>query len=78
MSYIGLFLGVILGICGVLKIDLILIKGLNYFGKYVFFGLFHIFLVYVFYIFFKKFEGILKIVMPFLFGLILCLVGNLL
>jgi phosphotransferase system glucose/maltose/N-acetylglucosamine-specific IIC component len=74
MHYIGFFLGIILGICGVFKIDLVLIKGLNYFGKYVFFGLFHIFLIYIFYLFSKQ-KGVLKIIGPLIFGLILCLIG---
>jgi len=75
MKYIGLIVGIVLGIIGLYKIDIILIAGLNYFGKYVFFGLFHLFLVYVYYISFVKFKGKLKIIMPVVLGLILFVLG---
>ena len=75
MDKLGLIIGIILGIIGLYKIDIILIAGLNYFGKYVFFGLFHIFIVYMFYLSFKKFSGYMKILMPILFGLIILLVS---
>ena len=50
---IGYFLGVFLTIFAVYKLDLVLIEGLNYFGKYVFFGLFHLIILYSFYYAFK-------------------------
>jgi len=75
LSYIGLVIGIILGVIGLYKIDIVLIAGLNYFGKYVFFGLFHIFIIYMFYLSFKKFSGYMKILMPILFGLIILLIS---
>jgi len=75
LSYIGLVIGIILGVIGLYKIDIVLIAGLNYFGKYVFFGLFHIFIIYMFYLSFKKFSGYMKILMPILFGFIILLVS---
>ena len=51
----GVFiLGIVLGLIGLYKLDLVLIAGLNYFGKYVFFGLFHLFVVYFYYLSYKK------------------------
>ena len=75
MKYVGLIIGIILGAIGLYKIDIVLIAGLNYFGKYVFFGLFHLFIIYVFYLSFKRFEGVMKIVMPILIGFIIFLVS---
>jgi len=54
LQYIGLIIGIFLGIVGLYRIDIILIAGLNYFGKYVFFGLFHLFIIYLYYLAFKK------------------------
>ncbi len=75
LKYLGLIIGIVLGIIGLYKIDLVLIAGLNYFGKYVFFGLFHIFIFYFYYLSFVKFKGKLKIIMPIILGLILLLFG---
>ena len=75
MQYIGLIIGIILGVIGLYKIDIVLISGLNYFGKYVFFGLFHLFIIYMFYLSYKKFNGYLKKLMPILFGLIILLLS---
>ena len=74
-SHIGLVIGLIMGLYGLYRIDNILIKGLNYFGKYVFFGLFNIFCLYLFWFFYKRFEGYMKILMPLLFGIVLLLLG---
>jgi hypothetical protein len=74
-NYIGLVIGLILGLYGLFRIDYILYEGLNYFGKYVFFFLFNAFVIYCFWFFYKKFEGWLKIAMPILFGIILLLIG---
>ena len=74
-KYIGLIIGIVLGLIGLYKIDIILIAGLNYFGKYVFFGLFNLFLIYLYYIAFKKFKSKLKIVMPAILGVILLILG---
>jgi len=54
LQYIGLIIGILLGIVGLYRIDIVLIAGLNYFGKYVFFGLFHIFIFYLYYVAYKK------------------------
>jgi len=75
LNYIGLIIGVILGLIGLYKIDIVLIAGLNYFGKYVFFTLFHLFIIYMYYLLFKKFSGYMKIVMPVLLGLIILLLS---
>ena len=75
MKYIGLIIGIILGAIGLYKIDIVLIAGLNYFGKYVFFGLFHFFIIYLYYLSFKKFQGKLKIVMPIILGAVLFVLG---
>ena len=69
-KYLGLIIGIVLGLIGLYKIDIILIAGLNYFGKYVFFGLFHLFLIYLYYIAFKK-----KWYLPIILGLIIFLIG---
>ena len=71
MNKLGLIIGIILGIIGIYKIDIVLIAGLNYFGKYVFFGLFHLFIVYLYYIFWIKFKGKLKVIMPVVLGLLI-------
>ena len=75
LKYSGLIIGIVLGIIGLYKIDLVLIAGLNYFGKYVFFGLFHIFIIYFYYLSFVKFKGKWKIIMLIILGLILLLFG---
>jgi len=75
LKYTGLIIGIILGIIGLYKIDMVLIVGLNYFGKYVFFGLFHLFIIYLYYLSFKRFKGKWKIIMPIILGLILLLLG---
>ena len=54
---IGFIIGLILGIIGLYKIDMTLIVGLNYFGKYVFFVLFQLFIIYLYYFSFKKLKG---------------------
>ncbi len=68
-------LGVLLVIIGLYRIDLLLYKTLNYFGKYVFFGLFNIMSLFLVFYFYKKFNGVLKITMPILWGLIVALIG---
>ena len=75
MKYIGLIIGIILGAVGLYKLDLVLIAGLNYFGKYVFFGLFHLFIIYLYYVSFKRFKGKFKIIMPIVLGLVLFVLG---
>ncbi len=75
MKYIGLIIGIVLGFIGIYKIDVVLIKGLNYFGKYVFFVIFHLFILYIYYFIYKKSEGRLKIILPIIFGMILLLFG---
>ena len=75
MKYIGLIIGIILGVIGLYKIDIVLIAGLNYFGKYVFFGLFHLFIIYLYYVSFKRFKGKFKIIMPIVLGLVLFVLG---
>jgi len=68
---IGLLIGIILGAIGLYKIDIVLIAGLNYFGKYVFFGLFHLFIVYLYYYIYKhtKLNQKLKSLFEVLLGL---------
>ncbi|MEO1958940.1 MAG: hypothetical protein ABGX23_05250 [Nautiliaceae bacterium] len=75
MQRIGLLVGLLLVIIGLYRIDLLLYKTLDYFGKYVFFGLFNIMSLFLVFYFYKKFDGILKITMPLLFGLIVALIG---
>jgi len=75
LQYLGLIIGIILGIIGLYKIDIILIAGLNYFGKYVFFGLFQLFIIYLYYLSFKKFNGKWRIIMPIILGLIIFIAG---
>ena len=74
-KYLGLIIGIVLGLIGLYKIDIILIAGLNYFGKYVFFGLFQLFIIYLYYLSFKKFKGKWKIIMPAILGVILLILG---
>lgn len=73
----GYFTGILLTAFAVYKLDLILIEGLNYFGKYVFFALFHIVVLYSFYAVFnaqnwKKliplFEGIFFLLLDLSLG----------
>ena len=71
MDKVAFIIGVILGVIGLYKIDMILIAGLNYFGKYVFFVLFQLFIVYLYYFSFVKLKGWMKIVAPVLLGIIL-------
>jgi len=54
MKKVIFIIGIILGLIGLYKIDTVLIAGLNYFGKYVFFGLFHLFIIYFYYLSYKK------------------------
>ncbi len=70
MNKLGLIVGIILGIIGLYKIDTVLIAGLNYFGKYVFFGLFHLFLVYLYYWCYKK-----KWYLPIILGIVILITG---
>jgi len=72
---IGLLIGIILGAIGLYKIDIVLIAGLNYFGKYGFFIIFHIFIIYLYYISYKKFTGYKKVLMPIILGLIIFFLG---
>jgi len=73
LDKVALIIGIILGIVGLYKIDIVLIAGLNYFGKYVFFGLFHLFIVYLYYFSFKKFKFLSLLVgfIIFLLGVVL-------
>ncbi|NPA11107.1 MAG: hypothetical protein GXO62_02580 [Epsilonproteobacteria bacterium] len=75
MDKIGLIIGLMLGIYGLFKIDYILYLGLNYFGKYVFFGLFNIAVVYIFLVLYENLKGALRIVAPVVFGIILLYIG---
>ena len=70
MRYISLITGIILGLIGLYKIDIVLIAGLNYFGKYVFFGLFHLFIIYLYYLSYKK-----NYYLSLLIGLFLFILG---
>jgi len=78
LDKLGLIIGILLGVIGLYKIDVVLIAGLNYFGKYVFFGLFHLFIIYLYYLSFKKFKGKFKIIMPIILGIILIILGEVL
>jgi hypothetical protein len=76
----GLIIGFILSIIGMYYIDrnILLSFELNqskWFGKYVFFVAFNILILWVLWIFYKKFEGVLKITMPILFGIIILFIG---
>lgn len=75
MNKSGLIIGIIFGIIGIYRIDMVLIEGLNYFGKYVFFGLFHLMIIYFYYLSFKRFKGRWKIIMPIILGLIILAVS---
>jgi len=76
LDKLALVIGIMLGIIGLYKIDIVLIAGLNYFGKYVFFGLFHIFIIYIYYLSYKKFSGFIKTVMPIFIGMIILLLDK--
>ena len=73
MDKLALIIGIILGIIGLYKIDIVLIAGLNYFGKYVFFGLFNLFIIYLYYFSFKKYRFISLLIggIIFLLGVVL-------
>jgi hypothetical protein len=75
MEKVGLIVGFILTIIGMYKIDIFLIPTLDYFGKYVFFGVINIFVFWMLIVFYKKFRGVLQIVMPIVFGVIIMLIG---
>jgi len=76
LDKLALIIGIILGIIGLYKIDIVLIAGLNYFGKYVFFGLFNLFILYAYYYFFKKLNFKLKLIMPIVIGIALLILGE--
>ena len=76
MDKISLIVGLILGMIGLYKIDMVLIEGLNYFGKYVFFILFQLFILYLYYLSFIKTKGVIKIISPVILGLILFIAGK--
>jgi len=73
LDKVALIIGIILGIIGLYKIDIVLIAGLNYFGKYVFFGLFNLFIIYLYYFSFKKYRFISLLIggIIFLLGVVL-------
>ncbi len=71
MEKIGFLIGLIIGLYGLYKIDLTLIAGLNYFGKYVFFTLFQLFIIYLYYLCFKKLKGWKSAAASLLLGIIL-------
>jgi len=75
MEKLGLIVGVVLTIIGMYKIDKFLIPTLDYFGKYVFFIVFNIFVFWIAWVFYKKFNGLVKVVMPIIFGIIVLLIG---
>jgi hypothetical protein len=75
MEKVGLIIGLILTIIGIYKIDRFLIPTLDYFGKYVFFIAFNIFVFWVLWGFYKKFSGIMRVIMPIIFGIIILLIG---
>jgi hypothetical protein len=81
VNKIGLIIGVILSIIGMYYIDrnILLSFELNnskWFGKYVFFLAFNVLILWVLLVFYKKFEGVLKITMPLLFGIIILFIGG--
>jgi len=76
MEYVGVLIGIVLGIIGMYKIDYVLYEGLNYFGKYVFFTMFNLFVIWLFWLSFKKFDGKLKIIMPILLGAVIFIAGE--
>ena len=75
MEKVGVIIGGVLTIIGMYNIDKFLIPTLDYFGKYVFFIVFNIFVFWVLSVFFKKFSGIMRVMMPIIFGIIVLLIG---
>ena len=75
LKYVGIVIGLVLGLYGMWRIDFVLYEGMNYFGKYVFFALFNLFVLWLFYFFYKRFDGWLKISMPVLLGVVILLVS---
>jgi hypothetical protein len=80
MNKLGLIIGLILSIIGMYFIDrnILLSFELNHskwFGRYVYFIAFNVLVLWVLWIFCKKFRGILKILMPLLFGIIILFIG---
>jgi hypothetical protein len=80
MNKLGLIIGLILSIIGMYFIDrnILLSFELNHskwFGRYVYFIAFNVLVLWVLWIFYKKFRGILKILMPLLFGIIILFIG---
>jgi hypothetical protein len=76
----GLIIGLILAIIGLYYIDenILLSFELNqskWFGKYIFFLAFNVLVLWVVWVFYKRFEGVLKITMPLLFGIIILFLG---
>jgi len=73
MNKLGLITGLILAVAGIYFIDknILLSFEMNHSkwaGRYIFFAAYHILIFWVLYVLYKKFEGILKILMPLLFG----------
>jgi len=80
MNTIGLIIGLILTIIGIYYIDknILLSFELNqskWFGRYVFFAAFNILVIWVEWFFYKRFNGVLKIALPLLTGIIIVLIG---
>jgi len=80
MNKLGLIIGLILSVIGIYFIDknILLSFEMNqskWVGRYIFFGAYHILILWVLYALYKKFEGILKILMPLLFGGIILFLG---
>jgi len=75
LDKLGLIVGEILVLVGLFFIDKFLIPTLDYFGKYVFFIAFNILCLWAPLFFYKRFNGILKITMPILIGIVISLIG---
>jgi len=75
LRFIGILLGIVLGLYGLFRIDYVLYEGLNYFGKYVFFTLFNLFVLYVFWFFYKRFSGWVQPAIITLYGLVIFLIS---
>ena len=80
MNKLGLITGVILAVIGIYFIDKNILLSFEmtqskWAGRYIFFAAYHILILWVLYALYKKFEGILKILMPLLFGGVILFLG---
>jgi len=80
MNKLGLIIGIFLSIIGLYYIDrnILISFELNnskWIGRYIIFVLFNLWVIWMVWFFYKRFNGVLKIALPLLIGIIIVLIG---